>query len=111
MCTDAMSSKEFLCDYNPGLSLRTVILLFVPRNMARAERDGMEESCDSRDEDWQRSALSRVLSRVVEGLEPLSLVESLRSQGDVVVEELFDALTEEGLLGKEGPSQGRISMV
>ena len=58
------------------------------------------------DEDWQKSALSRVLSRVVEGLEPPSLVESLRFQRDVVIGELFDALTEEGLLRREGPSPG-----
>ena len=57
-------------------------------------------------EEWQRNALSRVLSRVVERLEPPSLVESLRSQGGIAVEELFDALTEEGLLRKEGPPSG-----
>lgn len=77
------------------------------------EMEGGCDSCHSMTDstlhggkDWQRNALSRVLSRVVERLEPPSLVESLRSQGDIAVEELFDALTEEGLLRKEGPPSG-----
>ena len=69
---------------------------------------GNDAHLEGVDDDWHRSALSRVLSRVVEDLEPPSLVESLRRQRDVIVDELFAALADEGLLKREGPTPGTV---